>query len=317
MTMSLGAAVGPFLGGLLTELWGWPAVYWIRVPIALSALAFSGWLASSSPLSRPFDAPGAAMLATAMSLLLLALVLSQRPQVGLAVSGAVLLVAVVFAAGYGHRAARVPEPIIRPSLFADPAFTVPNLVYVLAQLAGFSILLLTPYYLANVLHLSSFMTGLVLALAFAGSLAGAPLSAFMVRRIGQRRTVFTGIVLVGLALLPLAFTGAGTALPQVGLLLILEGLGQGLLAVAYTDMVTATLPPRDRGVAGSLAQLTRTLGIVSGASVLTALHAWGAAGLSGQQAFMAGYRFAFLAAGGGLLMAVVLSCAWPRIWFAR
>jgi MFS family permease len=317
VAMSLASAIGPFLGGILVELWGWPAVYWVRVPIALSALALSGLLRTSNPVARPFDAPGAVMLAVAMSLFLLALVLSQRSDVGTAVAGAVLLVALVFAVGYGRRAARVPEPIIRPALFADPAFTVPTLLYVLANLAGFSILLLTPYYLANVMRLSSAMTGLVLALAYAGSLSGAPLSAFLVRRIGQRPTVFAGIVLVGLALLPLAYTGPAAGLVGVGLLLILEGIGQGLLAVAYTDMATATLPPRDRGVAGSLAQLTRTLGIVSGASVLTALHAWGAAGLSGQQAFMAGYRFAFLAAGGGLLAALVVSCAWPRAWRAR
>src|SRR5207302_143861 len=35
MAMSLAAAIGPFLGGVLVELWGWPAVYWVRVPIAL------------------------------------------------------------------------------------------------------------------------------------------------------------------------------------------------------------------------------------------------------------------------------------------
>jgi len=317
MTMSLSAAVGPLLGGLLVELWGWPAVYWIRVPIALAALALSGRLPSSSVLARPFDAPGAVMLAAAMSLLLLALVLSQRHEVGWVVAIVIFVAAIAFAIGYGRRAARAPEPIIRPGLFADPAFVVPNLLNVLANLAGFAILLLTPYYLANVLHLSSFMTGLVLALAFAGGLAGAPLSAFLVRRIGQRPTVLGGVAVVGLALLPLAYTGPATALVAVVALLGLEGTGQGLLSVAYTDMVTATLPPRDRGVAGSLALLTRTLGIVSGASVLTALHAWGAEGLSGQQAFMAGYRFAFLAAGGGLLAALLLSCAWPRLWRSR
>ena len=91
-------------------------------------------------------------------------------------------------------------------------------------------------------------------------------------------------------------------------------MGHGLLNVAYTDIVTATLSVRDRGVAGSLSLLTRTLGIVSGASVLTALHAAGAAGLSGIDGFLAGYRYAFLAAGGGLLVALVLSLAVPRAW---
>jgi len=101
------------------------------------------------------------------------------------------------------------------------------------------------------------------------------------------------------------------------LLLIVEGVGQGLLTVAYTDIVTATLSVRDRGVAGSLSLLTRTVGIVSGASVLTALYASGAAGLSGVDGFLAGYRYAFLAAGGGLLAALALSLAVPRAWSRR
>jgi MFS family permease len=113
-------------------------------------------------------------------------------------------------------------------------------------------------------------------------------------------------------LLPLGFTGQATPVAVVVLLLVIEGLGQGLLTVAYTDLVTDTLPERDRGVAGSLALLTRTLGIVSGASVLTALYSHAAA-----DGFMAGYRFAFLAAGGGLLVCLMLSCLWPRAWFAR
>ena len=77
------------------------------------------------------------------------------------------------------------------------------------------------------------------------------------------------------------------------------------------------LSPRDRGVAGSLALLTRTLGIVSGASVLTALQARGAGDLAGLEGFLAGYRYAFVAAGGGLLVALMLSLAVPRAWSRR
>jgi len=317
MAMSLGAVVGPFLGGILVELWGWPAVYWVRVPISLLTLALSGLLPSPRPDPRPFDAVGAVLLAVCMSTLLLSLVLSQRREApGLAVlvlfvaSLAVLLV-------YVRRARRVPEPIIRPALFVDPAFTIPNVVNVLAGLAGFSILLLTPYYLVNVLKLSALTSGMVLALAFVGSLTGAPLSAWLVARIGQRPTAFAGAALVGLGLLPLAFTGAGTPVAVVAVLLFAEGVGQGLLNVAYTDIVTSTLSVRDRGVAGSLALLTRTLGTVSGASVLTTLHAAGAGGLPGLDGFLAGYRFAFLAAGGGLLLALLLSLAVPRAWSSR
>lgn len=312
MAMSLAAAIGPLLGGVLVEVWGWPAVYWIRVPIALLTLLLSGLLPSPQPQSRPFDALGGVLVAACMSSLLLSLVLSQRVAVPGWIAALLFGAALALLATYVARARHVEEPIIRPSLFADAAFTVPNVVNVVANLAGFSILLLTPYYLVNVLKLPAVLAGAVLALAFCGSLAGAPLAARLVPLIGRRMTAFAGVALVGAGLLPLAFTGAATPVALVGLLLIIEGLGQGLLNVAYTDLVTDTLPVRDRGVAGSLALLTRTLGVVSGASVLTALHAH----LPGQD-FMAGYKFAFLVAGGGVLAALAVSCLWPRAWFAR
>jgi Na+/melibiose symporter-like transporter len=284
----------------------------MRVPIALVTLALSSLLPAPKPQSRPFDAPGAILLAAAMSTLLLSLVLSQRPAVPGWSATLLFVAALAFLYAYVARTRNVAEPIIRPGLFADAAFTVPNVMNVLANLAGFAILLLTPYYLVNVLKLSALMSGAVLALAFSGGLAGAPMAAWLVPRIGRRRTAFAGVAIVGLGLLPLGFTGAETALPVVALLLIVEGFGQGLLTVAYTDLVTDTLPVRDRGVAGSLALLTRTLGIVSGASILTALHAHAASA-----GFMAGYRFAFTVAGGGLLVALALSCLWPRAWFAK
>jgi len=317
MAMSLASVIGPFLGGILVELWGWPAVYWVRVPIALATLALSGLLPSPRPDPRPFDAVGAVLLAVCMSSLLLSLVLSQRPDAPVLPVLALFVASLAILFAYVQRDRRVPEPIIRPGLFADPAFAVPNIMAVLASGAGFSILLLTPYYLVNALKLSALASGAVLALSFVGSLAGAPSSAWLVARIGQRPTAFAGIAVIGLGLLPLAFTGADTPVLLVALLLIAQGVGHGVLNVAYTDIVTSTLSVRDRGVAGSLALLTRTVGTVSGASLLTTLHAAGAAGLSGIDGFLAGYRYAFFAAGGGLLVALMLSLAVPRAWSRR
>ena len=117
----------------------------------------------------------------------------------------VAALAVLFA--YVQRARRVPEPIIRPALFADPAFAVPNVMNVLASLAGFSILLLTPYYLVNVLKLSALASGVVLALAFVGSLAGAPLVGLAGRADRPAADRLCRHRVVGLGLLPLAFTG--------------------------------------------------------------------------------------------------------------
>jgi MFS family permease len=313
MAMSLASTVAPLLGGILVAMWGWQGVYWVRVPIALLALGLSGALPSPGTQSRRFDLVGATQLAASMSMLLLALVLSQRPALSGWMALGLLAAALALLHRYVMRSLNAPEPIIRPELFASAAFTIPNVMNALANLAGFAILLLTPYYLMNVLHLSALVSGLMLALAFTGALAGASVAARLIPWFGRGPTAFVGVAIVGLGLLPLGLTGEASAVPMVALLLALEGAGQGLLNVAYTDLVTATLPERDRGVAGSLALLTRTLGIVSGASILTALHAHGAAGGD----FLAGYRFAFVGAGGGLLAALALSCLWWRAWFGR
>jgi len=309
---AIASAVGPLLGGVLVQLWDWPSVYWVRVPIALVALAFSGVLPSPRPDNRPFDALGAGLLAFCMSTLLLALVFSQRATVPGLWAAALAIVALIGIAVFVRHENRFAEPILRPVLFVDMAFTVPNVLNVLANLAGFAILLLTPYYLVNVLGLSAAMGGLVLSLPFIGGVGSASLSTRIVATVGQRRAAFASIVIEALAVLALSRSEANSSLVAIIVPLFVLGVGQGLLTVAYTDIVTGTLARRDRGVAGALALLTRTLGIVSGASVLTALHAHAAAG-----GFLAGYRFTFLVAGSGLLAALLVSCLWPRAWFAR
>ena len=112
----IAAAVGPLLGGVLVELWGWPAVYWIRVPIALLTLGPVGPVAVAQAESRGHSMRWARYCSPfCMSTLLLSLVLSQRREV----PG--IWTAALFAARasscwfiYVRRASRVPEPIIRP-----------------------------------------------------------------------------------------------------------------------------------------------------------------------------------------------------------
>jgi hypothetical protein len=90
--------------------------------------------------------------------------------------------------------------------------------------------------------------------------------------------------------------------PLAGLVVALavQGLGLALFTLAYTDVVTATMRREDRGVAGSLTQLTRTIGVVSAASLLTLLFGAMeagriAAGTAPEAAFGAALRTVFLA----------------------
>ena len=103
-------------------------------------------------------------------------------------------------------------------------------------------------------------------------------------RVG--RLALAGVVLSIAGLWTISTWTPATALAVMALSLLLQGLGVGLFQVAYADLVIATLPTEDRGVAGSLTMVTRTIGVVGGATGLSAAfrHFEGAASASAAQA---------------------------------
>jgi EmrB/QacA subfamily drug resistance transporter len=301
MMFALGSAVGPLLGGVLVHLWGWPAVFWFRAPIALAALLFrESRPALPHPRRRePLDAPGAILLALAISTLLLAVNQAQRlsrhdyaalPLAAAALAGAALFL---------YRESRIAEPIVHLEFFRNAGFALINLANILTNLTGFAVLLFVPYYLVRFTGLPLAAAGAVLAASFAGMVAVSPLAGRIVERVPPDRAAAAGAVLAGAGLwLVASWTPdmpAETAL-ILGVLL-LQGLGMGLFQVSYMEVVMRTLPRHQRGVAGSLAMLTRTLGIVGGATLLTLVFDAAAAPADGPAAFLAAFRTTFHFAG--------------------
>ncbi len=209
-------------------------------------------------------------------------------------------------------AARRPfnAPILPPRLFADVGFTLVNLCSIAVNLAGFAALLLGPYWFVRISGLSVLSVGVLLAIAPAGALIGAALATPLVQRMGAYHvaTASAGVVVAGVAFA--GFWTPATGVAAMGAVLLLQGLGVGIFQVAYGDIVIGTLPLEDRGVAGSLANLTRTLGVVGGAVLLSALHQSANldalnAGADEVTAFVAGFRHAVAWAAGGLGLLVV------------
>ena len=103
-------------------------------------------------------------------------------------------------------------------------------------------------------------------------------------------------------------------------LLLLNGIGLGLFQVSCLDLVTAVLPRADRGVAGSLVMVTRTIGVMLGATLLTLLFVameQGAADAGADNAFLTGFQSTFRYTGGLLALFLLVSCLRPRLWFSR
>ena len=142
------------------------------------------------------------------------------------------------------------------------------------------------------------MAGAALAASFLGGIIASPLAARMIERFPAHRILALGAILNGAGLFLIGNWDIAASPAVILTPLMLQGFGTGLFQVAYMDLVMGALPPGQRGVAGSLAMLTRTLGIVTGASLLTLVfHALGAASAANGEDFLSAFHATFRLAG--------------------
>lgn len=326
MMFGLGSALGPLLAGVIVSRWGWSAVFWARAPIALGSCALGFALPSpalpspaspgagpevaeaAGPLGRTqFDALGAVLLVLTIGALLLTLNRLRAP----ATAAAFAVVTLGSLWGFIRQERRVAQPIIDLRLFRIEGFAAVNLGHALMNFSGFAIMLLMPFYLDRVAGLTTLWLGLALAASPLGMMVAAPIAGRLAGRSGPRRLTVTGALCAALGLGVIAAFAGRVGIGVLAPAMFVQGFGLGLFQVAYFDSLTATIPRRDRGVAGSLGMLTRTGGVVLAASGLMlafqTLRGMAAAqGGSDTAAFLFGFRGAFALAAGLTALVVVL-----------
>lgn len=270
MCAAVAAALGPLLGGPLVTLWGWPAVFYCRIPwTGVSALLTVLWVRQpqQTAAGQRFDSLGAVLLTAGITGLLLAL--NQGNRLGwvtletLGAGGTALGCLGVFL----WHSQRYPEPVIELRLFRQVEFAMANLAHILVGIASFSVLLLVPYYLLNTYRASALLGGILLAMSPLGSMLASPIGGRVLTRVTPQRLSRLGAFLVALGLLGIGQWQAASAVALVAGMLLLQGMGQGLFQVATMDVVMGMIPRHQQGVAGSLSMMTRAVGTVAGATL--------------------------------------------------
>jgi MFS family permease len=206
---------------------------------------------------------------------------------------------------------REAQPIVRVALFRKAGFAVVNLAGCLMYLVTFAVMLIAPYFLVRYTGLSLPFAGAVLASGFVGMAATSPVAGMLVGRLGAGRIGPLGALASGAGLFLVGSWHPGTAPMAMMLTLALQGSGLALFQVAYMEIVMAALPLTDRGVAGSLSMLIRTLGVVLGAALLTlgfqALqNAAPSAASAGEATFLAAFHEIFRLCGVAAVLAGIL-----------
>jgi EmrB/QacA subfamily drug resistance transporter len=270
LMFATGSALGPLIGGALVEHWGWPAVFWFRAPIALaSLLLLRGLPGHAGAGEQRFDVGGALLLALGLVSLLLAINGMPRLRDGDPLSAVLFPAACASLAAFVWWELRTPEPIVRIELFRHAGFAIVNGASCLMYLMTFSVMLISPYFLVHHTGLTLPQAGFVLASGFVAMAVASPLAGRVVARVGAGRVAPVGALAIGAGLFSVGNWQPDTAPALMVLSLAIQGVGLALFQVAYMELVMAASPLAHRGVAGSLGMLTRTIGTVTGAALLT------------------------------------------------
>jgi MFS family permease len=267
--MGLAAAVGPLVGGELTERFGWRAVFAANLPVVAVSLLLV--LLSRSMYSRPaterpaFDWLGSTLLGVGLTLTIVALRTSGATASGLLAVGAVLLVALPF---WARRAA---SPVIDFSVLTRGPFFGGAAIIALQNMAMYPLLFQLPMFFDRVRHLGARTMGnalLALTLAMVvSSIVGGRLS----ERIGARAQAIAGSLTALGGLWWFSDLASVHAPSDVIPGMLLVGTGIGLTSPPAQATAMGAVGREQSGMAGGMVSTLRYLGGVAGATALSGL----------------------------------------------
>ncbi|WP_025804912.1 MFS transporter [Pseudomonas chlororaphis] len=310
-TMSaIGTALGPSLGGVLIAGFGWQALFLVCVPLGglTWALAYRYLPAAGQARASErgaFDPLGTLLLALTLLAYGLAMTLG-RGHFGLLNVG--LLVVALLAAGlFVWVEARVAAPLIRLALFRDAALSGSLAMSALVSTVMMATLVVGPFYLAHGLGLETLAVGLAMSLGpCVTALSGVP-AGRIADRFGVRPMILAGLGAMALGCLMLALLPASLGIGGYLGPMVVTTLGYATFQTANNTAVMSDVGAEQRGVISGLLNLSRNLGLITGASLMGAVFAAVAGDLSraSAEAVTSGMGFTFALATGLVLMALL------------
>jgi EmrB/QacA subfamily drug resistance transporter len=271
---ALALAIGPVVGGFLTEYVSWRAIFFINPPIAVGAVAVALFAARETrdeTVDKTVDFAGIASLTVGLTALVLALVESNSWGWGSARVISLLVLAAISLTGFVIVERRVKAPMIDFTFFRSRTSIGANTVGFLVSFAMFAQFFFLTLYLQNVLHYSPLETGLRFLPSTIMIMLVAPVAGRLADRVGSRPLMTLGLVIVAISMFIesrlTVHSGYGLLLPGF----VLMGLGMGLV---MSPMSTAAMNAVDRtkaGAASGVLSMSRMVGSTFGVAVMGAL----------------------------------------------
>ncbi len=271
-TIGIAVAIGPLVGGLLTDGLGWQSVFLLNVPIGAAAIAVTVWKLAESrdPNATRVDWAGLATFSTALFLLVLALVRGNDEGWGSTTIVSLFAGAGVLMAAFTAIESRVSEPMLPLTLFGRKAFTGVQLAAFAVSGSMFALFLYLTLYLQNFLGYSPIGAGVRYLPITIASFVVAPLAGMALARVQARYLMGAGLALTGVGLSLMAGLHMDSSWTALLAGFLISGIGVGLLNPVIADVALSVVPKERSGMAAGINDTFRQVGIAVG------IAAWGA-----------------------------------------
>jgi EmrB/QacA subfamily drug resistance transporter len=306
-----GSAVGLILGGVLTQSFSWPWIFFVNVPVGVVGFVLSLRLIPESKdeqAHRNYDVAGAVTVTGGLMALVYAIVKAETDgwtsatTIGFFVLAAALLVSFVVIE------LRSAAPLVRLSIFRTRSLTTANVVMFFVASGMFAMFFFNTLYIQRVLGYGPLEAGLAFLPFTAGIMVSAGIASQFAPKIGVRPVAATGMILsaIGMFLLtqlPVDGTYVANVLPSI----LLTSLGMGAVFMPLTLVATTGLKDEDQGLASGLFNTSQQIGGALGLAILSTIAASktsAAGGADDSAALVRGFHWAF--AGGGLFVLAAL-----------
>ena len=272
----VGPALGPTLGGIITQYFGWPYIFFVNIPFGILALILSvknlkhiGEKAGNAP---PFDFWGYILFTVFIVLLQYGTASVERLGFDSPLLYIVFAVSLGCLFGFIKVELKSKNPVLDLSLFKSKEFVAGILITTIRSVALFGGIFLLPFLLQGLMGYSELQTGLLLlpgSVALAGLM---PLAGKWSDKHGPRYITIAGLVLIAFSTYEFAVLGKDSSITQIIIPMVIRGIGLGFLFSPVSSAVINAVHEKKSTTASSYYSLFMQIGGSIGISILAALH---------------------------------------------
>ena len=305
---ALALAIGPLVGGLITEHLHWSWIFFLNIPVGVAGIAASYVFIDESrdESHSSLDLPGLATSAIGLFALTYGLIEANTYGWTSARIVGVFVLAAASLVSFVVLERRRREPMLPLELFRSGTYTGANLVVLLVALAMFGVFFFVSLYMQNVLGYSAVQTGAAFLPMTILIILVAPIAGRASDRIGSRGLMTAGMIFVATQLVLFSRLSADASFWNLLPALLIGGVGMALTMTPSAAAATRSVPVDKSGVGAAVLNSARQVGGTMGIAIIGAIMAAEAGGERSVEAFMRGFEVSLrVAAGIAVLGAVV------------